>query len=98
MNDWKFKLLYDGACPLCLREVQMLQRWNRDGALAFEDIASPEMDPAKYGTTREELLGVIHGVFPDGRVVRKVEVDDFTGVERVSVPQPAQSRSFRPTR
>lgn len=52
----------------------MLQRWNRDGALAFEDIASEKIDPAKYGTTREELLGVIHGVFPDGRIVRKVEV------------------------
>ena len=74
MSDWKFKLLYDGECPLCLQEVRMLQRWNRQGSLAFEDISSPEVDLAKYGTTREELRGVIHGVFPDGRVVRKVEV------------------------
>ncbi len=74
MNDWKFKLLYDGECPLCVREVRMLQGWNREGSLAFEDIASPDLDPAKYRATREELLGVIHGVFPDGRVVRKVEV------------------------
>ena len=74
MSNWKFKLLYDGECPLCLQEVRMLRRWDRQGGLAFEDITSPEVDPAKYGATREELMGVIHGVFPDGRVVRRMEV------------------------
>jgi predicted DCC family thiol-disulfide oxidoreductase YuxK len=74
MNEWRFKLLYDGECPLCLREVRWLQRWNRHGHLAFEDISLPDFDSTYYHTTREELLGVIHGVFPDGRIVRKVEV------------------------
>ena len=74
MNEWHFKLLYDGECPFCLREVRWLQRWNRHGHLAFEDVSSPDFDPAKYHTTREELLGVILGVFPDGRMVCKVEV------------------------
>lgn len=74
MNQWRFKLLYDGECPLCLREVRWLERRNSHGHLAFEDVASPDFAPAYYGATREELLGVIHGVFPDGRIVRKVEV------------------------
>jgi predicted DCC family thiol-disulfide oxidoreductase YuxK len=74
MNEWDFKLLYDGECPLCQREVRWLQRLNRSGRLAFEDVSSPGFDPSRYGATREELLGVIHGVFPDGRIVRKVAV------------------------
>ena len=74
MNAWHFKLLYDGDCPLCRREARFLERRNRPGRLAFEDIAAPGFDPAVYGTTREELMGVIHGVFPDGRVVKKVAV------------------------
>jgi predicted DCC family thiol-disulfide oxidoreductase YuxK len=74
MNNWRFKLLYDGECPLCRREARWLQSRNRHGLLAFEDICAPGFDPALYHTTREELMGVIHGVFPDGRVVRKVEV------------------------
>jgi len=74
MNVWRFKLLYDGECPFCRREVQWLQRRDRHGRLAFEDVTSPEFDPARYGTTRRELLGVIHGVFPDGRMVCRVEV------------------------
>lgn len=74
MSNWHFKLLYDGECPFCLREVRWLQRRNRLGHLAFEDVSSPGFDPSSLGTTREELLGVIHGVFPDGRIVSKVEV------------------------
>jgi predicted DCC family thiol-disulfide oxidoreductase YuxK len=74
MNEWRFKLLYDGDCPLCRREAQFLQRRNHHGRLAFEDIAAPEFDPAAYHTTRKDLMGVIHGVFPDGRIVKKVEV------------------------
>lgn len=74
MPTWKFKLLFDGACPLCRREANFLQRRNTEGRLAFEDIAAPDFDPAQYGTTREALMGVIHGVFPDGRIVRKMAV------------------------
>jgi predicted DCC family thiol-disulfide oxidoreductase YuxK len=74
MNAWRFKLLYDGACPLCQREVRFLQRRDRHGRLVFEDIAGPGFDPSVYHTTREELMGVIHGVFPDGRLVQKLAV------------------------
>jgi len=74
MSQWRFKLLYDGQCPLCRREVQWLQRRNRDGRLAFEDISAPDFDPSRYGVTAEEVMGVMHGVFPDGRIVRRVEV------------------------
>jgi len=51
-----------------------LQNRNRHGQLAFEDIAAPGFDPEVYQATREELMGVIHGVFPDGHLVKKVEV------------------------
>ena len=74
MNQWRFKLLYDGECPLCLREKRFLERRNRNGWLAFEDISAPGFNPESYHATREELMGVIHGVFPDGRMVRKVAV------------------------
>ncbi|MEJ0089890.1 MAG: DUF393 domain-containing protein [Limisphaerales bacterium] len=67
MNQWRFKLLYDGACPLCQREAHFLQRRNRHGWLAFEDITAPGFDATIYHTTQDELMGVIHGVFPDGR-------------------------------
>ena len=73
MPEQRYKLLYDGQCPFCRREVEWLRRRDRDGNLALEDIADPGFDPAQYGLTREEVMGVLHGVLPDGRVVRRVE-------------------------
>ena len=73
MPEGQFKLLYDGECPFCRREVEWLRRRDREGHLALEDIADPGFDPAQYGLTREEVVGVLHGILPDGRVVRRVE-------------------------
>ena len=67
------KLLYDGDCPLCLREMRWLQRRDKTGRLAFEDIAAPGFDAARYGLTQEALMRVMHGVLPDGRIVRRLE-------------------------
>lgn len=73
MGEWRFKLLYDGRCSFCVREVKWLQLWNRRGLLAFEDISATGFDPARYGTTRGELMQAMHGVYPDGRIVRALE-------------------------
>jgi predicted DCC family thiol-disulfide oxidoreductase YuxK len=73
MSPWRFKLLYDGGCPFCRLEARWLARWNRDGRLVLEDISAPEFDAARYGVTHDELMGVMHGMFPDGRIVRRVE-------------------------
>jgi predicted DCC family thiol-disulfide oxidoreductase YuxK len=59
---------------LCRREAAFLQRRNAGGALAFEDISAPDFNPAVYHLTREQLMGVIHGVYPDGRVTSKMSV------------------------
>lgn len=69
-----FTLLYDGECPLCSREVAMLRRRDRAGRLGCIDISAPGFDAARYGTTQGALMARIHGVLPDGRLVRDVEV------------------------
>ena len=73
MPDWQLKLLYDGQCPFCRREVDWLRRRDRAGRLAFEDIAAVGHDPAQYGLTTEEVQSVLHAVSPNGRVLRRVE-------------------------
>ena len=71
-NQPPFKLLFDGQCPFCRREVAWLKRRDRDGKLATEDISAPGFDAARYGLTQAEVEGVMHGVFPDGRIVTRV--------------------------
>lgn len=71
---WDFKLLYDGDCPLCAREVSLLRRLDRGrGRLALEDIAAGSFDPGRYGLDAEAVMARIHGVRPDGRVVEGME-------------------------
>ncbi|MCU0668657.1 MAG: DUF393 domain-containing protein [Myxococcota bacterium] len=72
---WEFRVLYDGECPLCAREISMLRRLDRGrGRLDLEDIAAPDFDAARYGTTLHELMARIHGVQPDGTLIEGVEV------------------------
>ncbi len=73
MPEWRLKLLYDGECPFCRREVEWLKRRDRRGRLATEDITAIGFEPARYGLSREEVMGRLHGVLRDGHVVRGVE-------------------------
>lgn len=69
-------MLYDGDCPLCMREVNMLRR--RDAAqnrIDFVDIASPDYDPsANSGITFEQAMGQIHAIEADGTVIKNIDV------------------------
>lgn len=72
---WQIRVLYDGECPLCSREIRLLERRDRRrGRIQFEDIADPTFDPAVYGLDAGQLMARIHGVLPDGSVVEGIEV------------------------
>jgi predicted DCC family thiol-disulfide oxidoreductase YuxK len=73
---WKIKLLYDGACPLCVREVNFLKGKDRDRSLIkFVDIAADDYDPADNADIDfETAMGRIHAILPNGDIVQNVEV------------------------
>jgi len=74
-RSWKIKVLYDGDCPLCSREIRFLERRDRGrGAIRFENIAAPSFDPRVHGVELRELMARIHGVLPNGTLVEGVEV------------------------
>jgi predicted DCC family thiol-disulfide oxidoreductase YuxK len=73
MTKPRFKLLYDGDCPICRREAEWLARRDRKDRLALENIAALGFDPTRYGLSWEEVTGSLHGILPDGRIVRRVE-------------------------
>lgn len=69
-----FTLLIDGDCPLCRREAALMARLDRGrGQLHLVDIASPDFDASRYGTTQTAVMGHIHGVLPDGTLVTGME-------------------------
>lgn len=76
LTNWKIKLLYDGECPLCLREVNfLLKRDAGRGIVNFVDIASLDYEPEEHGGVDfATAMGRIHAVLPDGTVIKNVEV------------------------
>ncbi|KAL5674772.1 hypothetical protein ACJX0J_010903, partial [Zea mays] len=71
----RIKMLYDGDCPLCMREVNMLRERNKSyGAIKFVDISSKDYSPDdNQGLDYETVMGKIHAILSDGTVITDVE-------------------------
>jgi len=72
--DFDLEVFYDGACPLCLREIRMLRGRDRRRRIRFVDIAANGFDAASVGLTWQTLMDRIHGRLPDGTLIQGVEV------------------------
>ena len=59
---------YDGACPVCAREVAWLRARPEGERLSWVDIATCD-DQALGGLDRSQALARMHVRLPDGRVV-----------------------------
>ncbi|ESQ43641.1 hypothetical protein EUTSA_v10014644mg [Eutrema salsugineum] len=74
-QNWKIKMLFDGDCPLCMREVNMLRERNeKHGTIKFVDISSNDYSPEdNQGLDYKTVMGQIHAIQSDGNVVTGVE-------------------------
>lgn len=64
-------VLYDGACPLCRREIGVyrgLQPLQPDAPVCFADVSDTSL-PLPPGTTREQLLARFHVRGRDGQLL-----------------------------
>jgi predicted DCC family thiol-disulfide oxidoreductase YuxK len=75
-SHWQINLLYDGDCPLCMREVNLLRQRDQDrGLITFTNIAAATYNPAANGGVDfETAMGRIHAVKSDGTILKNVEV------------------------
>ena len=74
MNEKVFEVFFDGECPLCLKEINMIRRMDKENKLIFTDIAAADFKPEDYNLSFEEFMAEIHGRFPDGTMITGVEV------------------------
>jgi predicted DCC family thiol-disulfide oxidoreductase YuxK len=59
-------IYYDGACPICRREIAMYKSSGTVPEDAYQDIAT---GPVPEDTTREALLARLHVRLSDGQMV-----------------------------
>ncbi|HZG08136.1 MAG TPA: DUF393 domain-containing protein [Allosphingosinicella sp.] len=56
--EGKLVVWFDGACPLCRREISIMKRLDRRGAIEFVEIA--DASAAECPIDRAQLLGRFH--------------------------------------
>ncbi len=73
-TSWDVEVFFDGDCPLCMREISMLQRRDKRNNIRFTDIADAGFRPEAYGKTLDDFMQRIQGRLPDGAWIDGVEV------------------------
>ena len=63
----RYRLLYDGACPICSREVLWLHRRCPE-AIEAVDIGAKDFNADVYGLTAPQVDAALYGIRPDGSV------------------------------
>lgn len=70
----KLEVFFDGDCPLCLREINMLRSMDRRDQIRFTDIAAAGFYAADYGLKQSDFMAQIRGRTADGEWLVGVEV------------------------
>lgn len=64
-NEARATVYFDGACPLCRREIGFYRRRRGADRLTWTDVSAPGADVGP-GLTREAALGRFHVRLPSG--------------------------------
>ena len=73
MPHYPLRVFYDGACPVCSREIAHYQRRDRHGKLIAVDISAANFDPQPYGIPLRTFQSELHAIDQEGTVYRGVE-------------------------
>jgi len=74
MASYPLTAFFDGACPICAREIALMKRLDRRRQVEFCDFSSQEYDATSRGFAAADLGTVIHARRADGSVITGVEV------------------------
>ena len=71
----KLTFLFDGGCPLCLRETNFIKKRDISKQIAFIDINSKEYDKRIFNDiSYAEAMSNLHGIMENGEIIRGLDV------------------------
>ena len=74
MQD-KFIFLFDGGCPLCLRETRFLKKKDSSNKINFIDINNDSYNPSLYkDISYLEAMSNLHGILENGDIIKGLDV------------------------
>ncbi len=69
----RLTVYFDGACPVCSREVEIYNRADRACAIQWHDVSVNGGDLCQDGVSQADALARMHARLPDGRLVTGVQ-------------------------
>lgn len=69
-----FEVFYDGDCPMCKREIDMIRRYDKLNRVVLTNLADSAFDVDDIGKPMDVLMREIHGRYADGTVITGVDV------------------------
>ena len=67
--------LFDGGCPLCLRETNFLKKKDIHKKINFVDISDENYNPNLFnGITYHEAMSNLHGILENDEIIRGLDV------------------------
>ncbi|MBX7167637.1 MAG: DUF393 domain-containing protein [Pirellulales bacterium] len=73
-DPFEIEVFFDGGCPLCRREIDLLRCRDRGQRIRFTDLETLDPAAANLGKSSAELMARMHARLPDGSWVEGVEV------------------------
>ena len=71
----KLIFLFDGGCPLCLKETNFLKKKDASNKINFVDINRDDYDPKNFrGISYEEAMSNLHGISENGDIIKGLDV------------------------
>jgi len=67
------RIFYDGACPLCSREIEHYRRQDQAGRLIPVDISAADFNPEPFGIPLSAFTFELHAIDQAGQIYRGVE-------------------------
>lgn len=67
-------IYFDGECPICRREIDLMKIFNRKERLHFIDFSTSSYRAADHGLNPCDLGKVIHARWADGTIIIGVDV------------------------
>ena len=71
----KLIFLFDGGCPLCLRETNFLKSKDELNKIDFVDINNVNYNPILFkGISYSEAMSNLHGILENGNIIKGLDV------------------------
>ena len=72
--DHKLTFLYDGGCPLCLRETNFLKTKDTKQFINFVDISNKYFPENFKNISYEQAMDNLHGILGSGEIIVGIDV------------------------